>query len=77
MKKKITKKSEPLTDDVEFCTECGEELNELCFEDQVNDKEFLKKNHENCIKTGKFKGDVCSRMFIANDSGIEEILLDE
>jgi len=76
MEKKKLHKMRPITEDVVFCTECGKELNDLCFKEQVEDSEFLKRNFENCKKTGKFKGDICSRMFIADDSGIEDILLD-
>ena len=78
MKKKKSKSSGELKEDLLFCTECGKELDNICFDEkQMNDKDYLQKNHDNCRKTGKFKGEMCSRMFIANDSGIEEILLDE
>ena len=77
MKKKKTKKQNPLNEDVQFCTECGSELDEFCFTSQATDKEFLKRNHENCIKIGKFKGDVCSRIYIAMDNGIDDFVLNE
>ena len=77
MKKTKTKKQDPLNEDVQFCTECGSELDEFCFTDKATDKDFLKKNHENCIKTGKFKGDVCSRIYISSNSDVDEIVLNE
>jgi hypothetical protein len=77
MHKNKTKKQNPLNEDVQFCTECGSELDEFCFKDQAANKEFLKRNHENCIKIGKFKGDVCSRLYIASDNDIDEIFLYE
>jgi len=78
MRKKKTKDSGGFQENLVFCTECGKELDNICFDDkQMNDKDYLEKHHEKCRKTGKFKGDICSRMFIANDSGIEEIFLDE
>jgi hypothetical protein len=67
--------NEGLQEDVKFCTECDEQLDEFCFSDIVGDKEFIKKNHENCRKTGKFKGDVCSKLYIASDNDIDEIVL--
>jgi hypothetical protein len=65
MKKRSTNLKKQQTEEIKYCTECGEELNDYCFSDDVNDLEKLKEHHENCKTTKKFKGDVCSRLFIA------------
>ncbi|MEI7811597.1 MAG: hypothetical protein WCJ01_04125 [Ignavibacteria bacterium] len=49
-----------------FCTECGEELDEYSLDNKSVDSKLAKLRHENCKKTGKFKGDLCSRVFISD-----------
>ncbi|HPI36315.1 MAG TPA: hypothetical protein PK397_00100 [Ignavibacteriaceae bacterium] len=53
--------------DVRFCTECGEQLDEFDLNPMCSDLNAVKHNHENCKHTGKFKGDMCSKMFISTD----------
>jgi hypothetical protein len=75
--KKKSKNQDGLQHDLKFCTECNDQLDEFCFSGTANDKEFIKRNHEKCRKTGKFKGDVCSKLYIVSDNDIDEIILND
>lgn len=50
--------------DLQFCTECGDVLEDFSVSEQAKNLESVKANFHNCKKTGKFKGDVCSKMYI-------------
>lgn len=64
MKKKfIHKKDEALGKNVMFCAECGEELDFFGIEGV--DVKKIKERHKKCRETGKFKGDKCAMLFIA------------
>jgi hypothetical protein len=56
-----------------FCTECNEELDEFCFSKKSKNKKAVKKRHLKCVKTGKFSGEFCSKIFISDDSLLEGI----
>lgn len=65
---KIIKKKNPIKTDefvktARFCVECGEELEEYSLREGET-PEAAKERFHNCCRTGKFKGDVCSRIFI-------------
>jgi hypothetical protein len=60
-------KNNKLAEDIKFCTECDDQLDDFCFSDISKNLEEIKKNTANCKKTGKFKGDFCSKRFIADD----------
>lgn len=62
-RKKNTIKSDEYIRNTRFCVECGEELNNYSLRPGESAEEAHRRFH-NCIKTGKFKGDVCSRLFI-------------
>jgi hypothetical protein len=49
---------------LKFCTECNEDLNNFDIDPVIKGKDEVLANHENCKKTGKFKGDKCSKLFI-------------
>lgn len=51
-----------------FCTECGAELDDFSFTEKAENIELTKENFERCKKIGKFKGDECSKMFIAKSN---------
>ncbi|MGB9697292.1 MAG: hypothetical protein ACP5P3_10620 [Ignavibacteria bacterium] len=57
-----------------FCTTCNKELNIFWLMPQSTDPEAIRKNHEECVKAGRFNGEFCSKMFIAGEYEIEEIL---
>jgi predicted secreted acid phosphatase len=58
-----------------FCTECGDELQDFAFSKNSKDKNEIRKNHDRCIKTGKFSGEFCSKIFISDDSLLGDFLL--
>ena len=53
--------------DVRFCTECGEQLDEFDFDPMSTDLDAVKHNHQNCKHNGKFKGEMCSKLFISSE----------
>ena len=55
----------PLEKELMFCTECDDELHDFCFSEDIEDVGIIKKIHARCKKTGRFKGDVCSKLYIA------------
>lgn len=67
MTKIIMRKSTIKTDEfirgARFCVECGEELENFSLQQGESNDETRNRFH-NCCKTGKFNGDVCSRIFI-------------
>ncbi|MCX6150406.1 MAG: hypothetical protein NTX22_07800 [Ignavibacteriales bacterium] len=63
MKKKSKIKKDEALATIKFCTECGEELDDFSVSDNSSSEAALKQHH-NCRKTGKFNGDMCSRVFI-------------
>jgi hypothetical protein len=68
MKQKITPPEDPDANKrFLFCTECGEKLDDFCFTDDAANIESVRRHHQGCKKTGKFKGEMCSRLFIASD----------
>ena len=79
--KKISKKSK--TDKIipknngTFCTECGDELDDFAFSKNSKNKEQVRKKHYNCVKTGKFSGEFCSKLFISDDSLLGDFLINK
>jgi len=71
MKEKQVNKNILLEQKVIFCTECGVELQNFCFNGNADDIVAIKKNLAQCKKTGKFKGDFCSKLFIAGNDNLE------
>ncbi len=69
-KKKLQIKEESPYIEKQFCTECGDDLNEFYLSERVKQVEAVKANFENCQKTGKFKGEECSKLFIASDPDV-------
>ncbi len=54
--------------DVDFCTECGKTLDEFGVTPDEVDYDLLLRNFEKCKSTGKFKGEICSKLFIVNEA---------
>jgi len=50
-----------------FCTECGSALDDFWLVHKSEEYAELLKHHFECQRTGKFKGSMCSRLFIADD----------
>lgn len=59
--------------DVVFCTECGADLDQFFLSENINDEKALKENFERCKNIGKFKGELCSKLFIALDLDPEQL----
>lgn len=66
-KKLILKKDESISEEVKFCIECDQDLNNFDVDPMLKSKKEVLDNHENCKKTGKFKGDKCSKLFITEE----------
>jgi hypothetical protein len=49
-----------------FCTECGAELDDFSFTEKAKDMKLVQENFNRCKTIGKFKGEQCSKLFIAN-----------
>jgi hypothetical protein len=79
--KKISKKSKtdkiiPKNNGI-FCTECGDELEDFAFSKNSKNKDQVRKKHYNCVKTGKFSGEFCSKLFISDDSLLGDFLINK
>lgn len=75
---KVTKKSKsvakvPQNNGV-FCTECGNELEDFAFSGKSKNRDSVLENHHNCVRTGKFSGDICSKVFISDDRLLGDFL---
>ena len=64
---KYTAKNKEIANGLEFCTNC-DGLDEFALDAQVKEVSALYERFHNCETTGKFEGDLCSRLFIATDS---------
>jgi hypothetical protein len=51
-----------------FCTECGESLDNFSLTEDSADEKAVRENHKKCVSTKKFKGDFCSKLFITIDN---------
>ena len=56
-----------------FCTECGEELENYCFSKSSKDIFAIRMNLAQCRKSGKYAGEFCSKLFIADDENLDLI----
>jgi hypothetical protein len=57
-----------------YCTECGAELENFCFSGSASDLSAIKKTLAQCKKEGRLVGDFCSKLFIAETQGLDDIL---
>ena len=76
MKQHIPDREELLKQKIVFCTECGEQLENFCFSSGIKDINAVRQNLLQCKKSGKFVGEFCSKLFIA-DPEMREALWDE
>lgn len=70
-RKSIRKKDESISEEIKFCIECNEDLDFFDVNPMLKSKKDVLENHENCKKTGKFKGDKCSKLFISEEEEFE------
>jgi len=61
---------------IEFCVNC-DGLEDLAVTPEAEDLEGIKQRFHNCEHTGKFSGDICSRMFVAEKSDDPGYLFEE
>lgn len=67
MKPKLPPGSEtPRNASLQFCTECGATLDEFCFSPNADDIKAIRENFARCKHSGKFQGEMCAKLFIAN-----------
>ncbi|MDP2303536.1 MAG: hypothetical protein Q8N03_14050 [Ignavibacteria bacterium] len=66
IEKSLEEKSE-----VQFCTECEKELDKFFLNPIVTDRKALKLHFNGCKDAGKFKGEICSKLFISLDDSQE------
>jgi len=67
MKRQRKQKEETQEVPLEFCTECDHDLDDFAFDEKSKSKKKVQDNFANCRKTGKFKGEFCSKVFISED----------
>jgi hypothetical protein len=60
-----------------FCTECGDELEDFAFSKNSKNQEQVRKKHYKCVKSGKFSGEFCSKLFISDDSLLGDFLINK
>jgi hypothetical protein len=61
--------------DFSFCTECGRDLRNFSLDKMIFDIEYVRENFTRCRQNGKFKGEYCSKLFIALDFDPDEVFL--
>jgi hypothetical protein len=69
--KKTEKKHIPQADadaakDIEFCLNCND-MDDLATSDEVEDVEQLRRRFNSCVENGRFEGDFCARLYVAED----------
>jgi len=62
----MIEKTDPMGKKIIFCSECGEEL-ELFGIGEV-DVQKIKERHKRCREVGRFNGDKCAMLFIAESN---------
>ena len=58
--------AEETPDDVRFCLNCND-MDDLATSDESQDLDALRKRFNNCKESGRFDGDLCARLFVAED----------
>lgn len=61
-------KEKALKNDVTVCSECGEELELFGISNSDIDLKVINERYKSCKEKGKFKGDLCARVFIASEN---------
>jgi len=66
---KTKKTSEAVIPDLslEFCTECNKALDNFAFSAKSKSKKKVQANFSDCKQKGKFRGELCSKVFISED----------
>ena len=61
------KKDKAVTGNIVFCSECGDDLELFGLDGSKIDIEKVQERHKNCKEKGRFKGDKCAMIFIAEE----------
>ncbi|MDT8325678.1 MAG: hypothetical protein RRA94_16305 [Bacteroidota bacterium] len=69
IKDKSTKQRDPERE-VRFCLNCND-MDDLATSEEAKDLDQLHERFRNCNETGRFDGDICARIFVAED-GIDD-----
>ncbi len=72
-----TENTSDYQDNPMFCTECDNDLDVFWLSERAKDPDAVRKNHQRCVEIGKFKGELCAKMFIINDSDVDDVWLKE
>ncbi len=56
---------------IKFCLNC-DDMDDLAFDDENGRRDVVEKRFQNCQKTGRFNGDMCSRMFVVSDDAFQD-----
>ena len=64
--KDTTKQTPDPERDVQFCLNCND-MDDLATSEEVEDLDQLHERFDNCRNTGKFDGDLCARIYVADD----------
>lgn len=64
-KRMIQQDSTP-EEDVRFCLNC-DDMDDLATSEEAKKIDQIHERFDNCRKTGRFEGDICSRLFVAED----------
>mgnify|MGYP000225397472 CR=1 FL=1 len=51
---------------VRFCLNCND-MDDLATSPEADDLDALHKRFEECMESGRFDGDLCARLFVAED----------
>ncbi|MCB2204433.1 hypothetical protein KQI65_06750 [bacterium] len=64
--RKSTRRQRAPEHDVRFCLNCND-MDDLATSDEATHLDQLQDRFRNCNETGNFDGDICSRLFVADD----------
>lgn len=53
--------------DVRFCLNCND-MDDLATSEEVRKKAEIEARFKNCRETGNFDGDICARLYVADDA---------
>lgn len=64
------------TDDVRFCLNCND-MDDLATSAEAQDVDRIRQRFQACKESGRFDGDLCARLFVADDSIADPSVLDD
>lgn len=64
------------SESIQFCLNCND-MDDLATSEEGKDLEGIRKRFQNCEHTGRFEGDLCSRMFVVHDDIENEYFVED